>query len=86
MRWRLCPCSICLRMVLAQASAADWERWLCWQRKSTSRWSGVTACPVACQLGWRDRLLLLLRVDVESDTGPSRTPIRMIAPLMQFVY
>ena len=33
-----------------------------------------------------DRLLLLLRVDVESDTGPSRTPIRMIAPLMQFVY
>ena len=44
----------------AVQGAADWERWLWWQRKSTSRASGVVACPVACQPGWLDRLLRLL--------------------------
>jgi hypothetical protein len=81
MAWRFWPRSICLRVVLAHSSAADWERWSWWQRKSTSRPSGVVACPVACQVGWLDRdLLRLLRVDVESHTGPSRTPIRMAPP------
>jgi hypothetical protein len=81
-RWRFCPRSICLRIVLAQSRAADWERWLWWQRKSTSRPSGVVACPLACQLGW---LLPLLRVDVESHTGPTRTPIRTIGSPLRAV-
>lgn len=81
-RCRFWPLDICLRMVAAHLMAASWERWLCWQRKSTSRPSGVVVCPVACQLGWDGRLLRLLCVEVESVTGPSRTPILMLPPAL----